>query len=61
MTRNAGIIEFFIVGQIRSSGLYGLAQVSSRATMEEFLENAKDAVAASGHVLKITGITMLNN
>ena len=29
--------------------------------MEEFFENAKDAVEASGHILETTEITMLNN
>ena len=38
-----------------------LAQISSKEAMEEFFENAKDAVAASGHILETTEITMLNN
>jgi len=62
MARNAGIIEIFHGRTDEDPQVcMVLAQISSKGAMEEFFENAKDAVAASGHILETTEITMLNN
>ena len=62
MARNAGIIELFHGRTDEDPQVYIVqAQVSSKEAMDEFFANAKDAVAASGHVLESTEVTMLNN
>jgi len=62
MARNAGIIELFHGRTDEDSQVcIVLAQVSSKEAMDEFFANAKDAVAASGHILESTEVTMLNN
>ena len=62
MARNAGIIELFHGRTDEDPQVcIVLAKVSSKEAMDEFFANAKDAVAASGHILESTEVTMLNN
>ena len=62
MAREAGIIEIFHGRTDEDPQVcMVLTQISSKEAMDTFFENAKEAVASSGHILETTEVTLLNN
>ena len=62
MTRKAGLIEFFHgVSNDDPQTCFVLMHVPSKEAMDAFFAEARENVAASGHILASTEITMLTN
>ena len=62
MARKAGITEHFHgMTEDDPQTCFVLAQVTSKAAMDKFFENAGEEVAKSGHILEATEVTMLTN
>ena len=62
MTRKAGLIELFHgVSNDDPQTCFVLMHVPSKEAMDAFFAEARENVAASGHILASTEITMLTN
>ena len=62
MAREAGILELFHAKQSDDpSSVAVLVTVNSFEVMDEFMKNAGDAIAESGHIIETTQVTLYEN
>jgi len=62
MAREAGILELFHAKQADDpSSVAVLVTVNSFEVIDEFMKNAGDAIAESGHILETTKVTRYEN